>query len=388
MGTREQETNRQETIAKLYSLRAGLSFLSEIRDEAEKYEKSMENNEYKIKQCINEHRKLHDSIKYRYSQTVKPVKNEIKILEEAIQEYEANLKKREKKFLFLAIVSLLFLSISVGAVILSYLDISAINGDNHIPSMLSIAGALISLTLFFLCLSAYMNIGQKALRSETHIVNTKRYTVHYNMDPRFSIEERKQELEQKINAYEEYKNECERKIVEIQNEIGDMQAEIKAASESLPSVIAYFKAVYRALLEQFGMFIDERDWGNTDLIIFNYESGRALDLRDALLQIDDERRHERLEKAVQYASTTICSGIERGLGTAEDAFEENIAVLESKIAYLASQISADTSQKTNLLAENINARKAMLSKKSKSSCLLAEDVQYMRKLAESAANLG
>lgn len=120
------------------------------------------------------------------------------------------------------------------------------------------------------------------------------------------------------------------------------------------------------------------DWENIDLLIFYFESGRALNMREALQQVDRQRQTDSLIEAIDNATNRICHTINRG-----------IAYIEDTIINCASAISAQlqtiSTQQSQLLVSAESMQKALRSKSNSSSRQLMEDVHKLCYYTESEA---
>ncbi len=206
-------------------------------------------------------------------------------------------------------------------------------------------------------------------------------------------------LQKAQNAYEKTLKEKNKMIAEIEaigdgkiskneEEIKEMEEMISKKREEIEPQILQFNSINQAMKEQFDGLIDNRDWCNVDLIIFNYETGRALDMRDALLQVDDERRNNRLIKAVRSASIQVSSSIKQGFAGLQATIDRQFEELNGTISRFSSQILTESGKNiyhlnNNLekIAEISTAQSALLNKMNISSDQMANDIENMRQLA-------
>ena len=71
-------------------------------------------------------------------------------------------------------------------------------------------------------------------------------------------------------------------------------------------------AVYSALVTEYSSMLDPRDWKWIDLIIYYFETGRADNIRDALLLVDKERQTQQIIASIKEASQNICTTLQDG----------------------------------------------------------------------------
>lgn len=67
--------------------------------------------------------------------------------------------------------------------------------------------------------------------------------------------------------------------------------------------------MYDALVAQFKSVLDIRDWEHIDLIIFNFETGRADTLKEALQQVDRRVQTDEIIEAIESAGSSIAATI-------------------------------------------------------------------------------
>lgn len=67
--------------------------------------------------------------------------------------------------------------------------------------------------------------------------------------------------------------------------------------------------MYNALVAQFKSVLDIRDWEHIDLIIFNFETGRADTLKEALQQVDRRVQTDEIIEAIESAGSSIAATI-------------------------------------------------------------------------------
>lgn len=67
--------------------------------------------------------------------------------------------------------------------------------------------------------------------------------------------------------------------------------------------------MYNALIAQFKSVLDIRDWEHIDLIIFNFETGRADTLKEALQQVDRRVQTDEIIEAIESAGSSIAATI-------------------------------------------------------------------------------
>ncbi len=165
-------------------------------------------------------------------------------------------------------------------------------------------------------------------------------------------------------------------------------------------------AFYALLVKEFSPTLDPRDWGNVDYLIYAFETGRARDLTEALQMCDRELQTQRVEKAIKSATAEITATIRRGLGNLQAQMETCFYNLSQQVAASTSKVTeaiAETNaqiEKARKATEQTNARlagvqsslaqmttaaamnNALLAKANESSSALADDVHRLRLYAD------
>ncbi len=144
-------------------------------------------------------------------------------------------------------------------------------------------------------------------------------------------------------------------------------------------------AVYSALVTEYSSMLDPRDWKWIDLIIYYFETGRADNIRDALLLVDKERQTQQIIASIKEASQNICTTLQDGFmmmqKTMVKCFNSLIHAIESGFSSLNSTMQKGFAMNNSLLAANLNATRlqnSLLAKSNETSQQLMEDVHYIR----------
>ena len=127
-----------------------------------------------------------------------------------------------------------------------------------------------------------------------------------------------------INIYKSQINNLQNQINKYQKRIDEVSVKKETLENSYTKQLSIYNDVktiiintsnvlYDSLVKKFNDTLDCRDWKNIDLIIFYYETGRADTIKEALFQVDRQRQNDALIKAVKDASNNICQTIERSI---------------------------------------------------------------------------
>ena len=133
--------------------------------------------------------------------------------------------------------------------------------------------------------------------------------------------------------------------------------------------------------------MDPRDWENLDLIVYYITTGRADTLKEALQQVDTQKRADTLVQAIGEASNAICQTINVSINALREDMKACFSSLESQLASQhAQQMSALSSISSNV--EKVESRlKSINTNTAMQTALLSEINVSSKKLAESASSI-
>lgn len=164
---------------------------------------------------------------------------------------------------------------------------------------------------------------------------------------------------------------CKEKLTAI---FDKRQEEINAAK-------ANADPLYFALKKQYATILDERDWQNLDLIIFELETRRADTMKEALLLVDKELQVQRIETAIHSATAQICHTLQTGFMLLENTLRQSYAALSMQIQQMNAQMVVIGTEIIN----NQRLNNALLEKANTTSCELMEHVRQLRSNSDHAA---
>ncbi len=377
---KEMEQEKQEIVAKLYGLRGGLSVLSSIYDEAAVIKENTEAVNKQIEWYENRIRLNNDAT----DDELEDYKERIWNLESNINSHKRALREASHgAFKILYRLPLAFIT----AVLLLAL-LSRYMTDIEIPELVlwcrnivgkllpvvyqlqEPIGSILSIVLFVLLLALLIKLVFKGscdiikTISELCIISNKEGNLVKLKQNRSICEHHLQQKKAKLEA-------------DDRGSIAVLEKQIDEDKQKMVAVMQKYQAAYQATQEQFGSVLDERDWGNVDLIIYNYETGRALDMRDALLQVDNERRNKQLVNAVNEASQAISTTMSRGFGSLETTISMELQSLDHCITRFSRKMSGQLER----ISDENAAQVALLDKINTSSDKMATDIAALRQIA-------
>ena len=237
-------------------------------------------------------------------------------------------------------------------------------------------------------------------------------------------ESRTDEKEKKLKI-----KDAEKSIRELNNELAGYQMERKLIEPKLNEcyeVVSKRKAIvekdrefrsklsqdmYDRLVAQFKSVLDIRDWQHIDLVIFYFETGRADTLKEALQQVDRKVQTDEIIEAIETAGQNISSTIRMSMNELRGDLNRSFAKLSVQLAdQHREQMSAlnsisgniektneslaklqQTSEKNGESIEKLTSaaylNNALLTKISYDSLSLMSDVDYMVYSANKGGNV-
>ncbi|MCH5351749.1 MAG: hypothetical protein J1F39_07270, partial [Clostridiales bacterium] len=180
---------------------------------------------------------------------------------------------------------------------------------------------------------------------------------------------------------------CDKKINKA---IADGKALVEKTRKELAPQAAATVELYKALQVTFSDMLDERDWENLDLITYYLETGRADTVKEALQLLDRQKQTNQIVAAVKEAAGVICQTVKTGLTQLKSYMDVRFNDLSSKIASVSSQVGsigsristvegAIASQNSQIaqIASTTNLNNALLERQNDTSAQL---VAYARQI--------
>ncbi len=416
-----QELSKEETLSNLYTLRAGLSVISQIADNAKA--KQQELNRFKNVDIQNKIHYIERTLPAELNATQAKIDKEIKQYQDKIRALSRNSGKAEDRNLQTATYrSKLYarcfkrsiILTSVCALLLILASVFFSSGNIGAGVAFTVFGLLMS-AILLICGLATIFSSDKQLFSLNFLTVIKMQKT-YKTAQKTSIENQAKlakELEKQKNALyssirqqreliEQAEEETERKKVRANEELVALTKQIPQKQTSIISEKLKSEPLYAALKTQFSGFLDERDWCNIDLIIFNYETGRAETLKEALHLVDMERRNEKLVNAIHtaneqivYSIHSVAKQMQETMVRCFDRLNANLQGTLQRVSQKLDEINAQIGEQTYQLAQISKAsaaqlaeterlQQALIAKSNVSSDQLVADVHYLRRLGEYA----
>ena len=385
-------TDTPALIDELYALRSGLSRIAQENDKVKEANKILNS-----KRCIND-----ETLRQKNSQLANclgliskrdtnlfsirnATKSEVDNLITEKNEIHKNinyLKQHYKKeLILLCAISPLIILASILAIVWGTNDhVFGATGMGYFLGAGGIIGELafatFHLSYIFGDLSKIKKHNKRLIELDDLILSNDEIEKLLNSNPNYLsvLKEKKQ--------YQEEKEQIKASIDELKN--FDYSPLENALNEQKNASMEFYKEFYPAFLARFEKVLDPRDWCNLDLVIFILETGRADNLRDALIQVDGYRHTEAIVKAVNSATQAICRTIineadrlQRAIATHVDTINSNlIAIAEGQKSLNNSLGAIDSSIKSQIKTAEL--QNALFEKSNTSSDRLAKDLEEIR----------
>ena len=371
---------REETLGKLYALRAGLSYIAQevapiYQEEGDlrPYELMDHADEQKLNSMTESQRKKYDEI-----QKIKEKAEERSTFEEEISFFEDDLeddKKTAKKSKFVHSVFILPLRIlgmilvAVGILSAALAAFTFIDGwimelipEEYFWTCIGIGlGGLVVFGGIGWLLLAF-TIESKYEKAKSSVKGTNNI-----------IEGLKEDIETSKTA--------EKELARLRQEGKQKKREV---AEHKREVAKRTRPIYYALKESTESFISERDWENLDLVIYYFDTGRADTIKEALQLVDRQKQTDMIVNAIRQASSEITTMIvtaTRAVISAVDVACEQICSrldsIDSNIGKLNASIDANTAATASLVSAT-QLQNALMAQANRTSAQLASDVSYLK----------
>ena len=321
-------TEKDELIAKFYTLRAGLSAIAEETDKIKKVEQELselnnKNEEYNKKvndEYVLESQKYNNEISEFSSPYGKTASNVIK---QRIANYRVELSKVEQHESKFSVTILPAILTFIGCMIISGILVNA-------PYPSALVAFYVGCIVPFIVGSLY---GKMVTKREQE-------SMRASIQSKIAKEEKELEAALKTegqalivlqNEFEEFKKATAAKMDIYKPEI--LKLETKLNTEVIPACTNTAKIIKKAMLETSDGIITERDWANLDLLVFYLETGRADSLKEALQLVDKQRQTDQITYAIHEASYYIASTVELNMNRLGTIVNNGFSRLAAQIQF-------------------------------------------------------
>lgn len=377
----ELQNEKQKTLMQFYSLRAGLSAISECSDRIKGYRGDIKTNKTKIENLKKVIADKNNSLERSNRRLIQAQTdrteclNSIKQLKDEIVSSKESLNSSYKTYIAFTIFFVFGIVATVsfcGLLVWFFLESCSPNGSPLSFIMMPVAIVLIIISV----------IKSKKLFKER---KSKRSSVY---DCKRSIRNKTNEIEQLNNKLcdpastvsEAYIDTLNSEIdtekeeyAELQNELELLEVSVQKENEQTEDLISTqaqkAKTIHDGLISAYKDSVSSSDWTNTDLVIFYIESGRADTLKEALQLADKQRQTDQIVKAIGQASNAVCRSILVGAyalgGVIESSFKQLSTQINNQLSIgfgeMAMNLQEQTGQIVNAAKGQQEAAKQLIS---------------------------
>lgn len=338
-------TEKDELIAKFYTIRAGLSVIAEesekirsLEDEINDLKRKDEN--YKKKACETVEREKWN-LEYKLQEankTFETLQRGLNYQKDQRNILVKNGSKKYKPYLRWDIITILCI---VGSIILLVIGIVS-----DAPTFFEFSIAAYIPLVIILC-----KIWQRKKGNEKWYEEIDRQDEMIN-NIESDMNKTKSEVEKYRKAINEINN---NKLPSIRNESPN-GSQISLLESKYSTTVAVCtdkaKSIRNALIKEFGNILTEDDWGNVDLLIFYLNTGRADSLKEALQLVDRQRQTNQIVQAIGTAASYISN-------TMQANTYKLARVMDNCFSNLSNQISTNHQQligAMNNISDSFNSR--------------------------------
>lgn len=421
--------NKEELLANLYVLRAGISKISINKEDYDKYSSKNKYNEEKLNKITDDIEINKKDLEYYEKENDKLSRKDFRA--EANDAYRREKSKLEKKInkkdndflksrvILNGFIIILGICLLIGLGLFFYWRYL----DNAIKEMLDWAEGDISKIENYNLGVVYKNIifvAMIVIPSGGFIAYLVKLII--NLKNNLEINKRNTEKRNKIKSklsnldettfianYLQEKNRInylkisdnKNKIKQINSSLNTLELDktktmtnLTETRELLDACIFVNSVLYNSLVKTYS-FLDPRDYKNLDLVIYYIETNRADDIKEALQLVDKKIEMNELKSLIIEATKNITSTINNNtmqlasyMNNCFNNLANNISLQNKEILKSINSYQSTVNNKIDYLSREINYNKelnnALISRISVSSETLAKDVSYMRNLAEDA----
>ena len=388
--------DKTNTFSELVALRAGLCEISNTveavkraRQQSRRYKVFADTEEGKLAETKAEYKKLHGVIQnakgkpytngfISISDAHAPTAEKLKQQREELKSKLKNPKKPtykeqmgidgEDAFIAALIIAGIFL-------VISFLVLVCMFQDEILYPLVGpwvVAAAIFAVTLLFASIIHLLKKKQQLNKA------TKKYKKDLKSDsePLRKIAELEKQFENYVNSGK-YVAELESAEQELSNRITEKQTEAyknREAQKSCEKAEAdnrkQVAANYKKLVQKYAPLLHQSDFDKLDYILYLFDTNRCDTMREALLQLDEQKRNDRIVSSINEAQSYISTNITKSIGALgdnirhalagvacalDDSVRTNNAMLGAKIAQLESSFKINIDKSCKQLVESIDS---------------------------------
>lgn len=392
-------SERDETIGRLYALRAGLSVVAREKETADEImSAAKESKERTVGAAKMRVEQAESSLLYE--------QNSLYDIPKKISDLKRNAKSAGlvSRIIVYVLVYTILISIALGGFYLFFVGMGqfVLHGiiyspKQPLPGLWEPLIGWLDFEWFWLIIPAgFIACGGPTAALVMLIIkkNMFRCSLRDRKSARAEIEYLKNSVSAQEDAIESAKSRVAKEREQMAIEIKDADALFEQKKKKATEHAVAGLIMINALDDSFSDMIDMRDWENTDILIYALETRRAENMKEALQVVDGERRTERIVEAVNTAGQEICKSINTGLRRLQGEMTRCFGILgqlvvlqgdriAGHIQSLGDDIAANNSYMAQLSSQQ-SMSNALLAKANENSATIAAEVNRLRTGAEYA----
>lgn len=160
---------------------------------------------------------------------------------------------------------------------------------------------------------------------------------------------------------------------------------IEEAKKEIVPFVQNSKLLYEEAVEKYKNFLSPYDWENVDLIIFYFQTGRALTMKEALYQVDRQRQTDQIVKAIQSVGSNLCTTIKNSCSMISHQIRSGFIKLSQDVENLNKTVLSSNQTQELLMRDILDESKVnnvIQEKANVTSLQLANDINYIRQREE------
>lgn len=326
---------KNEILAQLYAIKAGLSIISQEKDKIAKQESILQNIDNDLKRAKGE--------LSRYTESAQQTEKEIDNLQSRLANPNLNhIKKTTKEvpvkwaILIAGFIIGMILPITIGAMI---------GGKDWFEDSAWVAwvGAFAGIGL---AIPIHISIHKKA-QAKADAQAEEEYQKALQRERQHQSAQITQQLDyykKCLATNKQYQESSQNMVAQLTEKFNN---QLQIFNEQKDLSIGLAKTVYEALISEYATLLDPRDWKNIDFIIFYYETGRVDTIKEALIHVDQQRQTDTIAKAIKQASEEISSTINTSMTMLRGDLNSCFGALSSQLDK-SMQIQLQAIQQSNV----------------------------------------
>ena len=311
---------KNEILAQLYAIKAGLSIISQEKDKISRAEKKLNTIQTEI-----------ESYKSQLTKCGQEIANAQKTIDDALKaQKQLVFPSKSKRTVDIKKGPYIWGGIAFGFfafLIIAFIIVADRIEDYGIGSLViwltAIVGAIIGAFVFgAIHKKDVIKEQQKAeqeWQEEIAKANAKRNQINQTLIDNSN----------KLIATKNATRTSLQNTVDTLSEKFNQQLEIYNTQKDIS--LSLVKTVYDALIAEYSSLLDPRDWKNIDFIIFYYETGRVDTIKEALIHVDKQRQTDTIAKAIKQASVEISSTINTSMATLRSDLNSCFGALSTQL---------------------------------------------------------